>query len=204
MEINARTSSAAATTRLRGFFLPPSRPADEVSVSRKPSTTIDGIGAKPGLVGPLFAQDFVDALDVLRRALDAVAGLLLEAVANQSFDGLRNIEIGRRFFKTGDGSRNVHPQKAADVVGIEGRHPCNHLVHHDRERIEVGPPIDGLRVRLLGRDVCGRADGDAMLGELRIVAQRARVVVLIGAVVVQLGDAEVEDLGEVRVLVVLD
>ncbi len=38
--------------RFMGFFLPPSRTPDEVSVSRKPSATIDGMARSPDWPGP--------------------------------------------------------------------------------------------------------------------------------------------------------
>ena len=50
-------------------------------------------------------------------------------------------------------------------VAVEGERARDHLVEHDAERVDVGGGGDGLAFQLFGRDVGGRADDVARIGE---------------------------------------
>ena len=86
-------------------------------------------------------------------------------------------------------------QRLGDGLGLEQAPAGQHLVQHDAERPDVGAPIDGLPLRLLGRHVGGRAENRAHLRRPR--RERGRV----GEVrarcaggIHRLGQTEIEDL----------
>ena len=66
------------------------------------------------------------------------------------------------------------------AVALERRAAAEHLVEDDAEAVDVGARVDRLALDLLGREVLGRADHEARLGEVGALGR--------------LGDAEVGDL----------
>ena len=92
----------------------------------------------------------------------------------------------------------MHGQHLDRVLGPERRDPGQHLVQHHRQGVEVGARVDPAAHRLLRRDVGGRPDRGADPGQ--IIVGRPLGLVRVH----QLGDAEVEDLGEVGIAALLD
>jgi hypothetical protein len=77
-------------------------------------------------------------------------------------------------------------QELHQRLPFEGRPPGQHLVEHDAQRVDVGPPVDGVAHDLLGRHVLRRAQDLAGARHRRPLA-----------VVEELGDAEIEHAREV-------
>ena len=88
--------------------------------------------------------------------------------------------------------RHVLGQHGDELSRRERRLPDQHLVEDHAQGVEIGARVDGLSHRLLGGHVLGRAEDRADLGQGLLPVPFVRA---------ELGDAEVEDLGEVHVTV---
>lgn len=82
---------------------------------------------------------------------------------------------------------NVFVEELERVVLVEGDLARQHLVEEDSERVDVRAGVDGLGVGLLGAHITRGPKDRARLGERELAVG-----------VEELGDAEVEDLDEVR------
>ena len=102
----------------------------------------------------------------------------------------------------GTGAVTCMPRSATLLSASNGRWPVSISYRIDAERVEVGARVDRLPERLLRRHVLGRPVDHAGLRE--DVLLRAGAVVRAELAHLDLGDAEVEDLHEVRVAVALD
>ena len=76
-------------------------------------------------------------------------------------------------------------------LGVEGNAAREHLVEDDAHRVEIAARVERLALALLGRHVLGRADDDALRGELLPASSG---LALLG----ELRDAEVAHLHDVR------
>src|ERR1700682_499903 len=113
-----------------------------------------------------------------RSALVALARVLRQGAGNHGIQGAREIKVkgaGRYRFSVDD--LEAHRGRA---VSMKRRVPGNHDVKNYAERKEIGAPIDGLAYQLFGCHVRWSTQQTAGEGE---VSQ------------VQLGDAEISDLG---------
>jgi len=142
-------------------------------------------------------EDLIDPRDVLGRVRDSVFPVLLEPFSYQRFDALWHARTGCDLAERRHLSRGVHAQERHHLFCLERRHTADHLVQHDRQRIDVRTRIDRLAERLLGRDIGGRADRDTELRQSWVITRQVRTIK-------ELRDSEIEDLGEVGVLILLD
>ena len=86
-------------------------------------------------------------------------------------------------------------QRLGRARSREGSPARRHLVEDRAEREQVGPEVERVSDRLLGRHVADRSHDDARLGADRH-GRRAAVSAPAASGLRQLGEAEVEDLGE--------
>ena len=135
----------------------------------------------------------LDRLEELVHVLEAAIPVLLDRVQHDRLDRRRNVGVHRR--RLGRLLGQVRDQHLAEAVAGEGHAAGEQLVHHDAERVHVAAVIDvALALALLGAHVRRRADDEA----------GARLVRRGAAIAGQLGDAEVENLGEVLVVAARD
>ncbi len=139
---------------------------------------------------PVERGDLAQRREQLRHRLESPVGLLLQAL----LDDLLELRGGPR-----RGRRLVHGRRDLVEVGVEDLHGVaverrvarDHGVQEDADGVDVGPVIDLLvAIEGLRRRVSGRAEELAREGDLRRLAA-------------ELHEPEVEDLGEVRVVVPL-
>jgi hypothetical protein len=145
------------------------------------------------------AEDRVDRRDVRGGVGVALLGALGQAARDELLDRGRHRRRGaaqhrrQRVAHRRRRPGGVHRQDLELVVRVERRPAADHLVGHHRRRVQVGAAVERVADGLLGRHVDRRAERDAGLGQLDAVVDLAAAD--------DLGDAEVEDLGEVRVAV---
>ena len=124
------------------------------------------------------------------RRVEALLGILLEAVPHDAVEARRDVLVGRREV------RRVLPQdgrhRLRRRLAVEGARARDHLVENGAEREDVRARIGLLSLDLLGRHVAERAEHDAGLGAVRGRQVRLRPGRAVG--LRQLGEAEVEDL----------
>ena len=118
------------------------------------------------------------------RALPPIGWVLLQAAHDQLAQG-----GGDGLPVQGHGLRrdvDVGGEHRLRGGGVEGQFAAEHLIRQDADRVQVGPVIDvGIRGRLFGRHVGGRAQGNAERRERGLTARGAH----------RLSHAEVRDHG---------
>ena len=123
-----------------------------------------------------------------------IVGSLGEAALQQRVELLERRELGQRIGEV----RRRHADVRGQPLDRRRRreHPAagQHREHRRGERVEIAATVERLAARLLGRHELGRAEHHARLRERQLRARRARRALH------QLGDAEVEDLREVRIV----
>ncbi len=121
-------------------------------------------------------------------ALEAGVGALGQAAQDDRLDPRIEVDADRHLSRRAGRHVEVQPHVLAEGVGAEQRLAREDLVHDRAERIDIGARIDREPARLLRRHVRRRADHRADRREIRV-----------GHVLVdQLGDAEIEDLHQIR------
>ena len=116
------------------------------------------------------------------RVVRSLVGIAREAAEQQRFEvrGQPRDPLARRDRRRGQWLE----QELRLALGVEGQHTAHHLVDDDRERVDVGAPVDPDSAHVLGRDVAGGAKKLLIQGERRLTGQ--------------LGDTEVGQLHVLR------
>ena len=125
---------------------------------------------------------------------EPVVARLLHRLQHRLLERQREIDGGVHVADPRGGVREVHGDDLDLVLRLERPPARQHLVEDHAGGVDVGAGVDRLAERLLGREVLGRAEDDAGLG------QRLPAALGLG----HLGDAEVEDLDHVALAVALD
>ncbi len=149
-----------------------------------------GVGPRGGHGGACAVECFEGGFEGEAEGLDvgeALVGVALEGAEAEP------VEVGRDGGVDGGGGGGVlhgalH-EGDEDVVSLEGELTGEELEEHEAEGVDVGARVEGVALGLLGGHVLGGADGGAQLGAFALDDG--------GVLSEGLGDAEVEDLGEV-------
>ncbi len=156
----------------------------------QPAGAARGGGRGDGPLRRRHARQLLEIEGEVVRGVEALLGVLLEAVADDPVEPRRDVLVGEREI------RRILPQdrrhRLGRRVGVEGAPAREHLVQDRSEGEDVGAGVGGLALHLLRRHVAERAEHDARLGARRGRRQIGDLASLLHAR--QLGQSEVEDL----------
>ena len=141
----------------------------------------------------------------LPGGLEPGVGIFLQGLADQGLQRLRQGEIATDVSEARRGLGEVLAEQIVVRFALEGQPPGEHAVEHHPEGVEIGPGVHLAQGHLLWGHVVGGAADLPLLGDLIPDGVGGGLLgAVLGVLRDVLGDAEVEDLHVVFVLVALD